>query len=367
MKAEHIVKALISKLPFLTTRFCDAVAINTITSVGLLATATVSAGHGRINSELVTVTGATAPITITSITRTGATAVVVTQTDHDFTLSAREVARGMTLSAILTGATEAQFNGTFNILSVANRRTFTIAVADSGAASATGAPRLQNGSSALGGYNGSFNINVLSATQFTYPLQKAIPNAAAGAPMLNSGHRITGAVSIDRFLDAYTKQATDKWWACVVLGDVVASKGRQNRTDSTDQAGDNEHFQQTVTQPFGVYLVAPASSAVAARPQRDDAEDVVPLILRSLLRTKFPTGFSASAKNRATFTAHGLFMYNGPQYVHEITLEQNAEVLFDDSVGNDLDVAFRDFDLTLHTDLGTTALTAAVDLDEVAL
>lgn len=367
MKAEHIIKALVAKLPALTTRFCDVASINTITSVGLLATATVTAGHGRVPNELVTIIGATAPITIASITRTGATAVVVTATDHDFTLSAREIARGFLLNAILTGAVEAQFNGTFNILSVTNRRTFTIAVTASGPTVATGAPRLQNGSSAFGGYNGSFNVTVLNATQFTYPLQKAIPNAAAGTPVMNSSHRITGAVSIDRFLEAYTKQVTDAWWACVVLGDVIASKSRQNRTDSVDQAGDNEHFQQTITQPFGVYLIAPATNAVAARPQRDDAEDVVPLILRALLRTKFPTGFSASAKNRVTFTSHGLFMYNGPQYVHEITFEQNADVLFNDSVGNDLDVAFRDFDMTMSTDLGTTTLSAIVDLDKVPL
>ena len=96
-------------------------------------------------------------------------------------------------------------------------------------------------------------------------------------------------------------------------------------------------------------------------------EDVVPYIMQSVLLAKFPTGFAANKQNRATFTAHGLFLYNGPVYVHEVTFEQNADLLFTDSVGNDLAVAFRDFDLTVNTNLGDTFLAATVDLDEEPL
>lgn len=364
MKAEDIIKQLVAKLPNLTDKFCDQLAMDTITSAGLVATATVAAGHGRVDGELVTITGATSPITVNSITRSGTVAVVETDTDHDFTYSAREMARGLSQDVILSGATEAEFNGTFPLLTVENRRKFTITVADSGAVAATGSPVLENGEGALNSYNGSFNITLVSPTVFTYPLQKAIPNSAIGSPILNSGHRITGAISIERFLDAYTKNPTDSWWCVVVLGDVIASKGRENRTDSTDQMSDGQHYQQSITQPFGIYLVAPTSNSVAARPQRDEMEDVVPFIMQSVLLAKFDTGFAANKQNRATFTAHGFFLYNGPVYIHEITFEQNANLLFVDSVGNDLDVAFRDINLTMNTSLGDTQLTAAIDLDE---
>lgn len=367
MKAEDIIKQLVAKLPGLTDKFCAQLAVDTITHAGLVATATVSAGHGRVDGELVTITGAISPITVISITRTDAVAEVVTDTDHDFTINPRETANGFTQHVILTGANEAEFNGTFTLLGVTNRKTFTIAVDDSGPGSATGAPTLENGASAFGGYNGSFNITLISPTVFTYPLQEAIPNDATGTPILHSGHRITGAVTIERYLDAYTKQPSDDWWCVVVLGDVIASKGHQNTSDSTDVFGDNQHYQQTITQPFGVYLIAPTSNTVAARSQRDEMEDVVPHIMHSVLLAKFETGFSANKHKRATFTAHGFFLYNGPVYVHEITFEQNADLLFVDSVGNDLDVAFRDFDLTIGTNLSNTELTAAVNLDEEPL
>ncbi len=365
MKAEDVIKALVAKLPALTDKFCDTLAIDTITSVGTLATATVAAGHGRVDGELVTITGAISPITIVSITRVGTVATIETETPHDFTFSDREMARGLSQDVVLSGSTQAEFNGTFPLLAVQSRGIFTITVADSGATVATGSPVLENGASALGQYNGSFNITVVDPNVFTYPLQEAIPNAATGSPIMNSGHRITGAVSMDRFMDAYTKQQEADWWCVVVLGDVIASKGRENRTDSTDQMSDGQYYQQSITQPFGVYLIAPASKAIAARTQRDEMEDVVPYIMQAVLLAKFETGFAASKHNRATFTAHGFFLYNGPLYIHEITFEQNADIVFADSVGNDLDVAFRDIDLTFNTSLGDTQMTATINLDSV--
>lgn len=366
MKAEDVIKALVAKLPFLTDKFSNQTAIDTITSSGTTATATVSAGHGLLDSELVTITGALSPIVISSIVRSGALATVTTATDNDFSFSDREKARGNTQDVIISGANEAEFNGTFNLDSVTNREEFVIDIADSGPTTATGSILLENGSSALAAYNGSFNVTVLNSTQFTYPLQTTIPNDATGSPILQNGHRITGAVSIERFLDGYTKQVADAWWCVVILGDVIASKGRENRSDSTDQFSDNQFYHQTITQPFGVYLLIKASDSIAARPQRDEAEDIVPFILQSVLLEKFETGFAADKQNNVTFNAHGFFNYNGPLYVHEITFEQNADLLFDDSIGDILNVAFRDINLTINNDLGTgeDPQTANIDLDE---
>lgn len=367
MKAEDIIKALVARLPALTDKFSDTVAITTITSTGLVATATVSGGHNVVDNELVTIVDALSPISIVSITRVDDRATVVTTTNHDSTLSDKDIARGFEQDVILSGSTEAEFNGTFNLASVTNRREFVIDITDSGPTIATGTPILENGSSPLQGYNGSFNVTVLNSTQFTYPLQAAIPNDAIGSPILHKGHRITGSVTIERFLDAYTKKQASELYAVVVLGDVIASKGRENRSDSTDRFEDNQHYQQEITQPFGIYIIFPASNSIAARTQRDEAEDIIPFIMQSVLLESFPTGFAVGRQMRATFNAHGFFSYNGPLYVHEVTFEQNADLLFLDSIGVNLSVAFRDIELTMNTDLGDTTLTANIDLDSEPL
>jgi hypothetical protein len=369
MKAEEIVKAIVSRLPGLTDKFTQQASINTITSSGLLATATVLSGHGLASTQLITITGAISPVLVLSLNRTLTSAVVETVTDHDFTLNDREKSRGFTINAELSGFNESEFNGSFKILSVENRRKFTIQVPDLGPIAGTGAGSVDNGSGPLNGYNGSVNVTVLNSTQFTYQLQNAVPNDSIGLPVLHSGHRISAAVTIDRFIDAYTKQGTDELWLAVILGDVIASKGRENRSDSVDSYSQNTFYQQEITQPFGIYVVFPASSSIAGRSQRDDAEDIVPLILQSVLLEKFGTGFSGGAQNGVTFTAHGIFLYNGPLYVHEITFEQNTELIFDDSVGSDINVAFRDIDLNIGVDLGTEQdkLISAIDLDEEPL
>ena len=202
MKAEDVIKALIARLPNLTDKFCDIEAIDTITSTGLVATATVAAGHGRVDNELVTITGALSPITVVSVDRSGAFATVVTATNHDLTFSDREIARGNVQEVTLSGANEAEFNGTFELSSVIDRLTFVINITDSGAITATGTILVTGASSAFAAYNGSFNIVVLDANQFTYPILATIPNDATGAPRLHNGHRITGAVTIERGLDA---------------------------------------------------------------------------------------------------------------------------------------------------------------------
>ncbi len=366
MKAEEIIKALVARLPALTDKFSEQTVIDTITSSGLVATATISAGHGRVDGELVTIVGSISPISITSIIRTDDKATVITSTNHDFTLSPNDTAHKLVQNVILSGANEAEFNGTFVLSSVTNRKEFIIDIADAGPASATGTLILENGANELQGYNVSANITVVSSTVFTYPIQAANPNAAAGSPIMHAGHRVTGSVTIEDYLDAYTKQPTDKLWCIVVLGDVIASKGRENRSDSTDRFSDNQHYKQEITQPFGVYIVTEASSSIVGRTQRDDMEDIVPLILKSVLLEAFASGFSANKQNRATFNAHGFFFYNGPIYVHEITFEQNLDLLFDDSIGDSVNVAFRDITLTINNDLGTgeDPQTATINLDE---
>ena len=59
--------------------------------------------------------------------------------------------------------------------------------------------------------------------------------------------------------------------------------------------------------------------------------------------------------------------YNASIYAHEYVFEQVADLQFEDTVGVDEDVAFRDIDLTMGLDIGTAELTALIDLDEVIL
>jgi len=371
MKAKDIVLALQARIPFLTGDFTESVGISSIVVAGTTVTVTTSAIHGLSTGNPVNILNVVTPITIASIDRVDTVATIIADQDHDFTLSDREKAKDVDKQVVISGATEAEFNGSFKLLNVINRRTIEVEVADSGAISATGSPTLENGINPLYGYNGFFAVIVLSATVFTYELPKVL--TIDGIVDVNSkavvSHRIARVASLDRAVLAYTKQSIDKDFLFVVIGDVVANKDRNTQTDATYADVGGDFYRQQLNQQCAVYLAQNATDSVAAGRQRDKAEEIAPLIFKSVLLQAFDTGFTVSERSKLTFVSHG-FIETGlepPVNMHEYIFEQNAELYLDDTVGAPDNVAFRDIDFTFNTQLGDEEFTANVDLDETPL
>ncbi len=368
MKAEDVIKQLQARLPALTDLFTRKVSITSLTFAGGIVTATTSSAHGFTTGNFANILGATNPVAITSIDRVDAVATVVTTTDHDLTLGPVLIKNGGR-TVTLTGATEAEFNGIFQLTSVANRRTFTIAVADAGPSSATGSPLLQDGS-VFPGFNGRFAVTDTGATTFTYAVTQTLFATAGGTAVAKSDARISGAVTLDRATAAYTKHTTEELWIFVVLGDVLASKNREIASDMTDTMTKTSAWKQRLSQPFTVYVYTPAANLDAAgRIARDLMEDVRQPLLKSLLGVAFDTGLAASNQYVTSYVNDGFSDYTTAYYVHEFNFELATDITFDDTVGPDFDVAFRDIELEFVPDVGTQEdlTTASIDLDEVPL
>ncbi len=356
MKSQDVIYQLMAKLPSLTDLFTDKFALASITSSGLLATAVSAAPHGLITGANVTIIGARSPIAIQSFSRTGIVGTILTQTDHDLTL-------GYKTTVETSGAVEAQFNGTFEITNILNRRSIVVKMADSGPLTSTGTRYVHDAETY--GYNGFKVVTVVNPTTFTYAIPKALPLPASGTPFACGGYRITGSVSIDRYLASYTKLANAKLSACVVLGDTLASKDRNVAVDSSYHAGTGQAYIQKLVQPFSVYVIAPCVDEIAARKTRDDMEDVFPFITKSLVGVRFGTYLAANKEFMTTFVSHGILQYNnGAYYVHEYNFESLAQLTVKDTVGEDFNVAFRDIDLTMNVSTGSEQLTSDINLDE---
>lgn len=371
MKAKDVVLALQARIPFLTDDFTESVVISSVTVAGTTVTVTTSTVHGLSTEKAVNILNVITPVTIASIDRVDTVATIVTSEDHDFTLSDREKSKGVDKQAVISGATEAEFNGSFKLLNVINRRTIEVEVDDSGAASATGSPILENGINPLYGYNGFFAVTVISTTVFTYELSKilTIDGVVDGESKAVTNYRIARVANLDRAVLAYTKQNIDKDFLFVVVGDVVANKSRNTQTDATYTDVGGDFYRQQLNQQCAVYLAQNATDGVAAGRQRDKAEDIAPLIFKSLLLQAFDTGFTVSERSKLTFVSHG-FIETGlepPVNMHEYIFEQNAELYIDDTTGAPDNVAFRDVAMTFNNQIGNEEFTASVDLDEDAL
>lgn len=362
MKAEAIIIQLQTVIPSLTDLFSDTITLVSITPSGTTATAITSAVHGLATGNITTIADAISPVGITSISRSGTVATVVTTTDHDIT-------EGFQTEATLSGANEAEFNGTFTLLSADNRRTFTMAVVDSGPTTGTGTMLLEDPPTPFG-FNGLFDVTVVDPTTFTYTLPQALTEAAVGSGKIHKGIRISGAVNLDRVEEVYTAQTTaEKLWAFVVLEDNDSSRSRRTANDGVNATGTGGDRRQQRISNFSVYTIRKATTELTARDARDEVEELAPFLFKALIGKEFDSGLSGSNGTGVVYVGDGMAAYNTAVYIHGFSFQQLADINVDDGVVAAVNVAFRDIPLSLITNLGTgeDAMTVTVNLDDVPL
>ncbi len=362
MRAKDIIIQLSQRLPQIVDDFTNLFSVSSLTRSGTTVTATTTAAHDLAIGKSVNVVGAQTPIAISTITRVGIMATLVTAADHDMTENAFTTVE-------ISGATEAEFNGTFPLLRVLNRRTITFQVADSGPLSATGSPLLLNGSSVLQSYNGLKNVTAVPTTMtFTYEItDSTIFTPASGTITAKTSPRISGASTVERAVEAYTKQKTDEAWMYVVMNDVVASKSRTLQIDGTDNVQRTQHFKQFLAQTVSLFVFLPTTKQIAGRKARDRAEELFRPISQSILFAKFDSLLATGKYNALMFNEHGIQGYNTAFYIHRYTYEMSLLMGVDDTVGADEDVAFRDIEMTQGHNVGTGVITSDIDLDDEPL
>lgn len=346
MRSADVVNRLATVLPFKTDQFTRTIPVLTVVKSLSedIVTVTCQNQHGLAVGRHVAIVGAKVPIAITSLTRVGTVGTMVLATKHDMTPRTHK-------SVVISGANQANFNGTFTTLQYVNATTITFTMVNSGATSATGAV-LENGESALRQYDNAYAVTeVLSLNifrvAFTVP---SLPNPI-GAIEVRADARVTALATTERMVASYTEKAAGEVWAFVVLGDAVASKDRRIDADSTANFPRSTEYRQQVVHGFTVYVAVPTSETLGGRQARDLCEDLFRPVCQSLLSAEFDSGLFAGKQGRVVFISHGTFSYDGATYWHAYEFQLVADIYFEDTVGPDLDVAFRQIDLVQFPDL----------------
>ena len=366
MKASDIIAQLRAVLPKLSDDFTDSVTITTLTRSGSTVTATTSAAHGLTNSDFVSVTGAFEQNTITSLTRDGSVVTGVTTDDHDLTAPGLSQPKIFDFNkAVVSGATESEYNGTFELTGVPNRKTFIYAISGSPSTPATGTPVVLQDT----GYNGRFEVTVVNATSFTYEITTTPNSPAAGTMLVKKEARVSGAVSLTRAIRGYTEQSASDLWAFVVVGDVTVSKDRSIFSDATQTISKQDEWRQRLIEPFSVFIIIPATASISARPARDKAEDIRPLLYQSLLGVGLPTTLTNQGWSQVTAAGDRFVGETSDNaiYIHEFRFERVVDVTYEDTSLPDDNNAFRDFNFDATIEGTTGDLDADIDLDETPL
>jgi len=369
MKCEHVINQLQTVLPNYTDLFTNKIAIVSLTYSNGLVTCTTENEHNLVDNQQVTIIGAKNTIKILTLVRSGMIVRVVTETDHDLTFGQVDKSLGKK-RADISGCDQTEFNNSFKLFEVINRRTFDVIVPDLGPITGNGSPILENGARQPG-FNGRQIITITGIHTFTYPVNQVLSAKSKittiGDALIKINPRISGSISVERATDAYTAQCNGELWAFVVLGDVIASKDRKVMSDLTATAKRNTGWNQRLSQPFTVYVFSPSSDEHAGRIVRDLMEDVFKWLARSLIGVAFDTGLASIDQYATTFLNHGFNSYTNAYYIHEFNFESAADITSDDIVDIQYNVAFRDIDISITPDFGSEEATAKINLDQEPL
>jgi hypothetical protein len=363
MKARDIEDRLQETLPLVTDRFTNEVSISTVVPSGTVATATTTAVHKLTTGDSVIVVGVNAPVPITSITRVGTIATVVTTLNHDLTEEWYD-------TATLSGANEAEFNGDFTLVGtkVSNRKTFTLAVADSGPTTGTGAMQLDSPGAPFG-FNGKVIVtSTPSTTSFTYNLPQALTVTGTGDnARVVIGARIHAAITQERADDLYDTEDSGDLTAFVVLSDTNASRDRNTRTDAVASGGVASDIRQPLIRGFDVLVFQKITESTSGANERDDMEDIGNDLRRVLCGWEPPTQLAVKSGNIVKFLSDGLRGYTTGIYSHMFSFELTEYMENSDLMIEPFNVAFRDIAAAMTNDQGEQPLVLNINLDDVPL
>ncbi len=358
-KASDIISQLILNLPPLANYFSEQLTVTSLTRTGSTVTATTSTPHGYITGQYVTIVGARAPLLVTSLTRVGniASGIVNLTTPHDLTENNSKHDK-----IYITGANQTDYNvNGVQMISAINRFQFQYPVANTPATPATGTILLWDG--AERGYNGLFQVTVISSTVFTYQIT-GTPLNPVGNIIARGNFRISGAINLQRAIDAYTKQNLNKLWGFVVLGETSISKNRQVQSDAVAEVTTNAAFLQLELQRIMFYVFVPITSEIAGRAGRDLMEDVRVPLYRSLLRFNPDTGLVTDSMYGMAAIGHREGFYCDAFYVHEFEFEVINQIILEDTFIPNNDWAFRDID-GAFLNASVDPVTMEINLDDV--
>lgn len=362
MKADFIIRQLYDTMPFLNDYFSDSINVLSLTRLGSTVTVTTNTSHGLVTGNYVSIVGAKNPTRIVSLTRVGNIVTAITDQDHDLT-------EEWFPNVEITGANESEYNGTFPLLSVPNRLTFTYRITGSPVSPATTSTEILLLTAGIGNYNGRFLVNVINNTRFTYELTPPFPyTPPMGNIKLKKNIRISGAATIDRAVESYTKQPNNKLWAFVVLEDTNVNKDRFVRNDAIATRTPADDWRMRLIKNFSIYVFAPSVEGIAARTERDLMEDIEVDLYKSILSIKIPSPFTEPTWSLVTPVANGVFEYNKAYYVHRFQFQTSVDIVKADTAFNPFTRAFRDLDLNYFdfTDQnnGQIIANAYVNLDD---
>jgi len=360
MKLIDIINKLRTELPKYTDKFSISMEASNITVSSGIATISTTARHNLKTGEVVSLTDYTTETFIYSVEQDGLLFTFTTSTDHDLT-------EGWQDEITLQGFDSADWNKTFDLFKVPNRRQFVVR-------STVSIPSLNSNEyiceDRIDGINGRHSVTVLTPSTFTIAGDFLPGQYNDGT--INGKIRIVGSIDIERFLQHYTEQSLQNLYMCVVMEDADTSKDRNTYSDAISTPAAGTEIRLLLIDGFSIYVIGNSSNEIAAEQLIDVCRhDLLLPILKSVYGAKFDTGLSNETNFRTVFKGHGTAFYDKSKYIHVYKFEMSTEINEQDTGDRTDTRAYRDTNQTLNVieniDVDEPYMTVTVDQDDEPL
>lgn len=360
MKTADAIRLLKRIMPKYTNIFSDNLSVSNLQFLAGTVTCTTTSKHSLAIDDDVFIKNAITTVDIVSITATDGIATATTTADHDLTFGYQD-------TVTITGADQGEYNGEHKLIYVQNRLVFSFQI--------TGDPVQMTGSPKLHiikdtGFNGLHKVaDIIDDYKFTYYTSETLSNNAIGSNIIALKNlRITGDVTIERFLQSYTMQELNNFYLVVANNTTTVSKDRTTTIDATNTsfAPNTEHLLYLI-ESFGIYVIAPSSDSITALDIRDFMVDLLKILNKALLGGKLPSIGKYESNIGITFTSHGMFTYDIAYYIHVFNYEYTWYLTNDDGVDVSDNRAFRDFELAIKNSNNNNIAETLIDLDNIPL
>lgn len=359
MKATDLVLHLHRELPKYTTRFSTEIITSSVTVLGNTVTVVTPNNHNLLENEIITVTDTLIANPVVVISTAGNIRTVNVSNPHDFTKNyPNQTAR-------ISGANESGYNGTFPVVDVIDRISFTIKMDSPPPIPATGTIILEE--YPVNSYNNLFNVHVIDQNTFSY----TVPSTFPGVPVntkIYSKTRISSAITIERAQDSYTKMSRNEFWGFIILGGTRSSVSREQENDTVNiyNFGDDKFTRIIQDVTLYVFVSTGLEDTVGASTVKDDMEDLVPILFKSILNFKPVSQFTVNNSYGLVFVNHGILEYNNGNYVHQFNFECTTQLSASDMHSNNMNVSINTINMnfinTVTDDESNVIITSKIDL-----
>lgn len=360
MRITDVINQLRGVIPKYTDYFSTVLSVSTITASGGTATIVTSSPHGLTTGMNIVLKDVLTETSINGVSQDGLVFTFTTATDHDLTLGWPEHEY-----ITLDGFTDVDWNGSFKLLGVPNRRTFKVN-------STNTLPTLNSNEILeeirIDGVNGRYSLTVVDDT--TIEVTGDFNDGTYSGGNISTAQRISGAVTVERALEQYTAQNLTDLWMFVVMSDASTSKDRSTYSDATSTKTAGNDMRLRLVDGFSLYIIKNTTEDITAIEAIDICRhDLLLPILKSINGIRFDTGLTYDGDFRCIFTGHTYFDYNRAIIIYQYDFEVVMDLTNDDVVEPEDTRAFRDIDyyLTLGGDDTDQMTVLPVDLDEEPL